>query len=120
MLKANNSRTVGPTKAHASARSDSPCFKRAGARVLSPPGSREDTVPGRRANRANIIGFTSASRLFLLQLAVFLEDFFPVLLERVECGLRRALAGDDVVMHAVLHREQQLRVGRLGPEVLDD
>ena len=53
-------------------------------------------------------------------LAFVLEDLGPVLDSVSSASLRRALVGDDVVMHALLHRLQQLGVGRLGPEILHD
>ncbi len=54
------------------------------------------------------------------RLALFLEDFGPILDQLVKRLLRRALVGNDVVMHPLLHVEQELRIRRLGPEVLHD
>src|ERR1700757_52373 len=55
----------------------------------------------------------------LVQLAVVFEDLLPVLDEGIERLLRRALVGDDVVMDALLLGQQELGVGRFGPEVDD-
>src|ERR1700689_3605052 len=52
-------------------------------------------------------------------LAFLLENLDPVLDQRVERLLRSALVGDDVIMDAVLHVEEERDVQRLGPEVLD-
>src|ERR1700680_330979 len=52
-----------------------------------------------------------ARRARSVDLAFFLEDLLPVLDEKIESLLRRPLVGDDIVMHALLHVEEQLGVG---------
>src|SRR4030095_6368386 len=52
-------------------------------------------------------------------LARVLEVARPVLDETVERLLRRALVGNHVIVDALLHVEQQSRVDRLRPEILD-
>src|ERR1700685_969668 len=54
------------------------------------------------------------------RLALLLKDLSPVLDERVERLLRRALVGDDVVVNSLLHVEEELGVGWFGPEVFHD
>src|SRR5271163_5275235 len=53
-------------------------------------------------------------------LALLLKDLGPVLDQLIQRLLRRSLVGNDVIVHALLHVEQELRVRRLGPEVLHD
>src|SRR6516164_4592149 len=63
-------------------------------------------------------GQRRGDRLFELQpllrghlLALLLEDLGPVLDQEIEGLLRGALVGDHIVMHPLLHVEQQLCVG---------
>src|ERR1700676_3921903 len=64
---------------------------------------------------------TSGDRLLSgLDLTVALEHLLPILDQQIERFLRGALVGHDVVMHTLLHVEQQFGIGGLRPEVLDD
>src|ERR1700726_3010455 len=58
--------------------------------------------------------------LIKLYLTLFLEHLLPILDQKIERFLRRALVGAPVVMDALLHVEQLFRIGGLRPEVLDD
>ena len=53
-----------------------------------------------------------------LELAFVLEHFGPITNQPSKASLRSAFASDDKVVHALLHRDQKVRVGRLCPEVL--
>jgi hypothetical protein len=53
----------------------------------------------------------------LLQFAVVFEDFFPVNDQRIERFFGSAFVGHHVVVYPLLHRQQQLRVRRVCPEV---
>src|SRR5882762_1726863 len=107
MLNASSSRMVGPTKNHASARSERP--------------RRGGPTPALSSPRVMAsMGTKAITRRSRLDLSVFLEDLGPVLEQSVERFLRRSLAGNHVVVRALLHRQQQLRVAGLAPEVLDD
>jgi hypothetical protein len=53
-------------------------------------------------------------------LAFLLEDFDPVLEQRVERRFRCALVGDNVVVDPILHVEQKRDIERLRPKVLHD
>src|SRR5215470_3408974 len=104
MLMARRRRTVGAMKSQAMARSERPRTRRANAAGV------------RRAARS-----TRPSRsMVALELAVVLEDLGPVLDQVVERLLGGPLVGDDVVVDPLLHREEELSIGRLGPEVLHD
>src|ERR1700726_516520 len=97
MLIATRSSTVGAMNSQAMARSD----------------TLKEVVPRSR-------GTGRPSQSVRLDLAVFLEHLLPILHQKIERFLRGALVGHDVVMNSLLHIEQELRIGGLGPEVLDD
>src|SRR5450631_1306047 len=132
MLIASRRTTVGAMKSQAIERSDNPLARRAiqsgdaeatraaseGTGVISVIAvmvvGRISTAEALRRRR--IAGGPRAPNLLL---AVVLEDLLPVLDERIERLLRRAFVGDDVVVDALLLGQQELGVGRLGPEVDD-
>src|ERR1700722_19428739 len=133
MLIARRNSIVGRIKSQATARSDRPRTGTAvaGARKASPSAMplalfvTDLTCPlvdlsSSPADRAAEDGLgepsvTRSGGIF----AFLLEHFHPVLDQRVERLLRRALVGDDVIVHAVLHVEEKGNVQRLRPEVLD-
>jgi len=53
-----------------------------------------------------------------LELSVVFEGNRPVFNQLVQSFLRRALAGDDIVVDPLLHCQKEFRVDRLLPEVL--
>src|SRR6266571_4732783 len=83
----------------------------------APLSSASDASPGIPRKNALERERTALQGVILELLAFFLEDGFPVFHQPVERFLRGALVGDYVVMHALLLRLQELRVGGLGPEV---
>ena len=46
----------------------------------------------------------------ITSLPCYLEDLRPILDQLIESLLRRAFVGDDVVMHPLLHVEEELGV----------
>src|ERR1700739_1144464 len=53
-------------------------------------------------------------------LALLVKDLGPVLDQLIQRLLRCSLVGNDIIVHALFHVEQELGVRRLGPEVLHD
>src|SRR5689334_5815975 len=127
MLIASNSAIVGVTNSQAMVRSDSPRTRRTGRDLAGSlaPGNvacSDCTIvvilsiglacqaPPRHRSGEPVGGASVPPLLRGDLLALFLEDLGPVLDEKIERLLRRTLVGNDVVMHALLHVEQQLRV----------
>ena len=133
MLIARSNSIVGRMKSQATARSDSPRSRHCRRRrpeghpsamplalfvtdhdlpACGPIESPRRVAPPGRVQRTN-------RRAVRRILAFLLEHLDPVLDQQVERLLRSALVGDDVIVDAVLHVEEERDVERLGPEILD-
>src|SRR3982074_1968095 len=125
MLIASSSSTDGVMNSQAMARSDIPRNRNATRRGVRATARSarllmldlwftDRTRPKRRSPGDG----TGDLHLIELDLTLFLEHLLPILDQKIEGFLGRPLVGDDVVMDALLHIEQQCRIGGLRPEVL--
>src|SRR5690349_23285406 len=102
MLIASSSSIVGATNSQAIARSERPRMRSA-----TPAGV---AWAARATRAAGLLMPCFAWAWPSLRLAVVLEDLLPVDHQCIERLLGGALVGHDVIMHALLHRQQQLRI----------
>src|SRR5262245_50299674 len=111
MERSERPRTARPTLGGVALATRSAMASISGIRILAPAASPTFTA-------GDAVAGVTTTDTRMLDLAFFLEDRSPVLDQAIQRFLGRALVGDDIVMHALLHGLQQRGIGRLLPEVL--